>query len=184
MLSSQSEDVNTKASALDILLSISADCLTAQSISVSLASAEVKEDAVGPELLRCQFRKLLDKLSEHSIEAQNIVPNIPQSSVGTISLVPPTGSAQMINETYNVPDCSTNSGDHYSRSVWSQSVTQDKVLQACEHVQGHEPQRVQRAMPTLPALPSSMMFSAPPLTPQVLPSCHAYSCTPCPVIKS
>jgi hypothetical protein len=175
MLSRDDEDVNTKAAALEVLLLISVDYLTAQSVSVCLDSVELKEsDVGGPELLRCQFRKLLDQLSEHSSEVQNIVPNIPQTTIRTVASA---GSVYGFNEkvTNEVCNRSTDSGGHYMTSALSQSVTQDKVLQGLEPAHGHESQQVKRATPSLPALPPSMLFSAPPQALQVLPTSHVCS---------
>lgn len=174
-----SEDVNTRASALEILLLISDDNFTAQTVSVCLDAASLKDcDVGGPDLLRCQFRKLVDKLAEHSAESQNIAPKVPTaSSSSTLSWVPAAGGTCGLQEkaTNDETDRSTDGG-HYTGSIVSQSVRQDKVLQGkllqdsiplCTH----EGQQPSRGTPSLPALPPSLLFSAPPQATQVHLSC-------------
>jgi hypothetical protein len=168
LISRANEDVDTKASALGILLLISADHLTAQSVSMCLDAASLKDSDIGSlDLLQCQFRKLVDKLSEHSSNAQNIEPTI-ATQTSTASLVPahviPCKSEEKLAK--QGADHSSDIGLH-TIAIVSQPVIQDKQLQYLDPSCGHEGQPAKRATPCLPALPPSMMFSAPLQTPQV-----------------
>ena len=163
VISRDSEDVNTKASALDVLLLICADFFTAQSVSVCLDAAGLKDsDVGGPDLLRCQFRKLVDKLAEHSAEAQNVAPNVPPPG-SAVSWGSAAGSKCGIDEkgAHDGTDRSTDRGN-LTGSATSQSGEQRKVLQESRTVVGFAGEQPRRGTPSLPALPASMLFSAPP----------------------
>lgn len=165
-ISRSSEDMNARVSALEVLLLISADDFAAQSISSCLDSAGVTHNEVdGPDLLRCQFRKLLDKLADHSSEAQNIAPNVPAPR-STVSWERADVSECTFHSKGSTDGttCTPDDGN-FPTSAALQSVKQSRVLQDAEPLHGRDGQQAKRVTPCLPALPPSMMFAAPPQVP-------------------
>lgn len=161
LLSKDGEDVNTRASAIDILLLVSADFYTAQSVSVCINSSGVKESDVGPELLHCQFKKLTDKIAEHLSDTQNVTPNVaPKVPLTNATPTWAPGSSSDNRRIRADTDADSEAG-RGSASVVSRSVTAGKPLHESEPVCSHEGRQAKKATPSLPDLPSSMLFCAP-----------------------
>ena len=109
----------------------------------------------------------MDKLAEQSAEAQNVAPNV-STAGATLS----SGSSAVSRCGFghkgaqDGTDRSTDSGKH-SSSIVSQTVGQVRVLQESKPVYSIAGQQSGKGTPSLPALPPSMLFSAPPQATQV-----------------